>query len=137
MVTIEQVIDHYKYGISHDIFREPVISYAELSIEALEKQIPKRPIHIHEEHSEHLWKRDENGEIDVWAYEEGYCNGPVCTRCHHSECMHCNPEWATDPTTLCVVDKDICPECGEEFDYWHKGNFCPNCGQALDWSETV
>ena len=71
MVTIEQVIDHYKYGISHDIFREPVISYANLSINALEKQIPQKPIHIHEEHSEHLWKRDENGEIDVWAYEEG------------------------------------------------------------------
>lgn len=42
MTTIKQAISHYKYGISHDIFSEPVISYAELSIEALEKQIPKK-----------------------------------------------------------------------------------------------
>lgn len=38
----EEAIRHYKYGITHDIFSEPVISYAKLSIEALEKQIPKK-----------------------------------------------------------------------------------------------
>ena len=28
---------HFKYGISHDIFSEPVTTYARMSIEALEK----------------------------------------------------------------------------------------------------
>ena len=44
MTTIEQAIDHYWYGISHDIFSEPVTSYAQLSIDALEKQIPQKII---------------------------------------------------------------------------------------------
>ena len=44
MVTIKQAIDHYNYGITHDIFSEPVTTYAQLSIEALEKQIPKKVI---------------------------------------------------------------------------------------------
>ena len=133
MTTIEKAIDHYKYGISHDIFAEPVTTYAQLSIEALEKQTPKKPIHIHEEHSEHLWQRDKNGEIDLWAFEYEYCNGPVCTRCYHSECVHCNDEWDTNPTLPCVVDKDICQSCGSVLAF--KPKYCKNCGQALDWSE--
>ena len=40
---IQQAISHYKYGISHDIFHEPVTTYAQLSIDALEKQIHKKP----------------------------------------------------------------------------------------------
>ena len=37
-VTIDEAINHFKYGISHDIFSEPVISYAKLAIIALEEQ---------------------------------------------------------------------------------------------------
>lgn len=103
-------------------------------IDALNKQIPKKPIHIHEEHSEHLWKRDKNGEIDTSAWGAGYCNGPVCTRCWHSECIYCNEEWETDPTEPCVIDKDICPVCGSVLS---KPKYCHECGQALDWSETL
>lgn len=44
MTTLEQAIDHYHYGVSHDIFSEPVTTYAQLSIDALEKQIPKKVI---------------------------------------------------------------------------------------------
>ena len=97
------------------------------------REIPKKPIHIHEEHSEHLWRRDKNGEIDTSAWEAGYCNGPVCTRCWHSECIYCNEEWETNPTGPCVVDKDICPICGSELKNKHK--YCNECGQALDWSD--
>lgn len=104
----------------------------EYASRALEKQIPKKPIHIHEEHSEHLWKRDKNGEIDLWAFSVGYCNGPVCTRCWHSECEHCNEDWETDPTEPCVIDKDICPVCGSVLG---KPKYCHECGQALDWSK--
>ena len=38
-ITIQNAIDYYKYGISHDIFKEPVTSYARLAVEALEKQL--------------------------------------------------------------------------------------------------
>jgi hypothetical protein len=38
-ITIENAINYYKYGISHDIFKEPVTTYAKMAIEALEKQL--------------------------------------------------------------------------------------------------
>ena len=34
---VEQAISHFWYGVSHDIFSEPVTTYAKLAIEALEK----------------------------------------------------------------------------------------------------
>lgn len=40
---VEQAISHFWYGVSHDIFSEPVTTYAKLAIDALEKQIPKKP----------------------------------------------------------------------------------------------
>ena len=36
-VSIDDAINHFKYGISHDIFSEPVRTYAEMTVEALEK----------------------------------------------------------------------------------------------------
>jgi hypothetical protein len=108
-----------------------------MAIFALNKQEPKKPIHIHEEHSEHLWKRNADGTIDTSAMSSGFCNGPYCTRCHHSECEHCNPNWETNPEEPCVVDKDVCPTCGKDLDYWNQGNYCYECGQTLDWSELV
>ena len=41
---IKQAISHYEYGISHDIFSEPVTSYAKLAVDALNKQMPKSVI---------------------------------------------------------------------------------------------
>lgn len=39
-ITIEDSINHFKYGITHDIFSEPVTSYAKMAVEALEKKDP-------------------------------------------------------------------------------------------------
>lgn len=36
-IKIQDAINHFKYGVSHDIFSEPVTSYAKLAIKALEK----------------------------------------------------------------------------------------------------
>ena len=41
---IKSAIVHYNYGISHDIFSEPVTSYAKLAVSALEKQVPQKPL---------------------------------------------------------------------------------------------
>lgn len=38
-MAIQSAINYYKHGISHDIFKEPVRSYAKLAIEAMEKQL--------------------------------------------------------------------------------------------------
>lgn len=38
-IKIQDAIDHFKYGISHDIYSEPVTSYAKLAVKALEKQL--------------------------------------------------------------------------------------------------
>ena len=40
---VKQAISHFRRGVSHDIFSEPVATYAKLAIEALEKQMPKKP----------------------------------------------------------------------------------------------
>lgn len=38
-IKIEDAIKHFKHGISHDIFSEPVKTYAKLAVKALEKQL--------------------------------------------------------------------------------------------------
>ena len=40
-VTVQDAINHFKYGISHDIFSEPVTTYAEMAVEALDNKAPK------------------------------------------------------------------------------------------------
>ena len=38
-IGIQDAINHFKHGISHDIFSEPVKTYAKLAVKALEKQL--------------------------------------------------------------------------------------------------
>jgi hypothetical protein len=38
MELIKEAISHFKYGVTHDIFKPPVTKYANLAIVALEKQ---------------------------------------------------------------------------------------------------
>ena len=41
---ISMAIEHFRYGATHDIFSEPVTTYARLAIEALEKRMPKKVV---------------------------------------------------------------------------------------------
>ena len=41
-VSIQDAINHFQYGISHDIFQEPVTSYAKLAVKALKKQLKEQ-----------------------------------------------------------------------------------------------
>ena len=41
-IKIEDAIQHFKYGISHDIYSEQVTSYAKLAVKALEKQLKEK-----------------------------------------------------------------------------------------------
>lgn len=41
----------------------------------------------------HNWKRDENGNINEWAWEAGFHNGVLCVDCGESVCVNCNPDY--------------------------------------------
>lgn len=86
----------------------------------------------------HTWEKEESGEIDFWAFEYGFCNGPRCARCGATFCRNCvrdvdvelNREWD------CVVEENRCPWCdhrldGMEDDWAH----CPWCGQKINAKE--
>lgn len=69
----------------------------------------------------HLWRLDEKGEIDIFAMDYGYCNGPVCRVCGHSFCVHCNGrdlKFHPDRKAVSAFDEEtcdehlICSECG-------------------------
>lgn len=40
----------------------------------------------------HLWRLDEQGNIDESEDLGRYCNGRVCVLCHYSYCVHCAPD---------------------------------------------
>lgn len=41
-VGIQDAINHFEYGIKHDIFQEPVTTYAKLAVKALKRQIKEK-----------------------------------------------------------------------------------------------
>ena len=88
-MKIQEAISHYNYGIKCDIFSEPVTSYAKLAVEALEKQIPKRPI--------------EDGYYDEPAVCPN-CGGNVINQCDNDyqfrHCHYCGQrlDWSDHPT---------------------------------------
>ena len=83
MTTIEQAINHYKYGISHDIFSEPVTNYARLAVYALERQIPKKVVREGDDDSDYVYcprcKKCIGFNEDIW--DEFYIR--------HWKPMHC------------------------------------------------
>lgn len=100
------------------------------AVRVLKAQEPRQAKHIHEEYPEHFWKRKEDGEIDEFAYEGDFHNGPVCVRCGDSFCKHCEPD-GYETHRHCVTDKYVCPNC-ERLLTWGV-NYCSNCGQGVKW----
>ena len=41
----------------------------------------------------HNWKKDENGNVNEWAWESGFHNGVICMNCGRSVCVHCEPDY--------------------------------------------
>lgn len=73
-------------------------------MDAIELLKGQPPTHIHEERSEHEWERDDDGNIDMWAWEDpdSIHHGPGCRKCYYSFCIECDPNgWDKKP---CVVD---------------------------------
>ena len=57
----------------------------------------------------HVWKKDEDGEIDEWAWDYEVHNGVSCEICHKSPCIHCKPDY--DEKQDCR-EHYTCSECG-------------------------
>jgi hypothetical protein len=101
-------------------------------VNAIEKQIPKKPIHTHEEYEKHDWKKRADGTVDDFAWESDYHNGVICNRCSETICVYCCEDYDKE-AGKCVVDEHYCPNCER---HAFKKDFCRFCGQALDWSDT-
>ena len=105
----------------------------DMSIALLKEQEPKVPIHIHEEYPEHDWEKDKDGNIDEFAMDYGFHNGPACKRCGYSFCMHCKPNGWNEK--LCVIDYYQCPKCGTHIiKNDRKIQYCEKCGQTVEWN---
>lgn len=51
------------YPKQDNIQLEEDITVYEIAIEALEKQLPKKPKHIHVNYGKHLWKKNADGSV--------------------------------------------------------------------------
>lgn len=38
----------------------------------------------------HQWRTNEDGSIDIFGYDAGLHNGPICVLCGYSFCHHCS-----------------------------------------------
>ena len=87
----------------------------------------------------HNWKKDENGNVNEWAWESGFHNGVICMNCGRSVCVHCEPDYLElddctgpepeiDAATALLITREQVERVwrGE----WEPGNpICPICGK--------
>ena len=111
-------------------FTEDDYKANEMAIQALEKQIPKKPKSTHIKYGKHTWAKKENGEIDDFAWDYEYHNGVVCEVCGKTVCVHCNPQY--DRLTDCEDEYYNCTSCGKKIFSAYK--YC-DCGQNIDWGD--
>lgn len=76
---------------------------------------------------EHDWNRRDDGAVDEYAFEVGMHNGPMCKRCGHSWCVHCEPDGIDEPCEITV-----CSHCRREPIYGKRTDYCGNCGARMD-----
>lgn len=95
---------------------------------AVEKQKRRKPEHILIKHGRHKWRRNENGAVDEYAWDDEYHAGVSCEICDKTVCVYCNPDY--DQLTDCEENYWICPSCEKKM--YVKRKYC-DCGQKLDW----
>lgn len=126
-LTIECELSPETDKCLQEIFKDQDKKYQFIK-EAISKHIPMKPIHIHDVHKKHKWKKNDLGEPDEWAWEYEFHNGVECEVCGETVCVHCEPDYMD--LECCILDEDRCPSCGAEIERGKK--FCSECGQALD-----
>lgn len=133
-MTITKAIEamkFYKQRLYNGVFNQYIDAF-DVAVSALEKQVPKKPIHRHEEYPKHQWQKDDDGNIDECAFLEQYHTGVRCERCRKTVCALCNPNYDEDK---CITDFYLCPTCNEKLSKYDSPNGCKSCLQRLDWSD--
>lgn len=131
-MTYKEALETLRYEIEEEGHCSYIEDEMQVAFKALEKQIQKKPVHIHEEYPKHQWQCDKDGEVDLWAWSHQCCNGPVCERCGEVVCENCNPDYDEEE---CIVDEHYCPSCNKKLYKSLNKKYCDDCGQALDWEE--
>lgn len=86
-----------------------------------------KAIHYKRTYKKHNWEKNSKGEIDTFAWDNDFHNGPYCKRCGYSFCVHCNPKgYNKEP---CIVEYYRCPYCKKLVRPSQK--FCDECGFDL------
>ena len=116
---IQEAIRHYEYGISHDIFKEPVATYAELAIDALKK------LFVYEQVK---WERD----VAISQLEDIGC-GLGRKMDDIKEAIEKQKAKKPIEKELYNIPYYICPVCHSRL--MDKQFYCDECGQAIDWEE--
>lgn len=80
-----------------------------------------------EKHEGHLWKKDDQGRTDHFAFDHMYCNGPECLICGYSFCEHCHPEGYE---SKCSEYYYTCGKCGQIVS--DGDNYCSLCGEKIE-----
>lgn len=86
----------------------------------------------------HNWKKDIDGKIDLYAWGEGYCEGPFCLECGRSFCIHCEEVHRGKDAVEAKLNEETCYErtvcsvCGRPIS--EDAQYC-NCGAKMDLKE--
>lgn len=54
-----------------------------------ETRVAAREYELPENARGHEWRRDDDGEVDIFGVEYGHHNGPICVKCGYGFCHHC------------------------------------------------
>lgn len=132
LIDADAVVTIQTYDDMYEEWRAETMTVAEamdkFSDEGCPPSVDAEPVRHGEwiKTRKHLWKKDEDGEVDEWAWEHGFHNGVRCEICHKTPCAHCEPDY--DEKQDCR-EHYICSECGRvviDFEpYCH-------CGAKMD-----
>ena len=130
--AISAIMDACNWNGSGQHTSDELAEAKRMVCEAAKKQIPKKPIHIHEEYDKHDWHKKSDGTVDDFYWDSDIHSGVQCKRCGEIVCTLCHEDY-DEEAGKCVIDKHLCPNCKRGVG---KFKHCPDCGQALDWSDT-
>ena len=86
MTEIEETIKSLKEMFPKGLCEVNEYKMAQVAINALEKQISKKPKSTHMKYGKHTWAKKENGEVDDFAWDYEYHSGVYCEVCGKTVC---------------------------------------------------
>ena len=118
--VIEEAITHFRHGITHDLFTEPVTTYARLAIEALETQMDTakavRPDLICDVNPTEIASHIANGTLHQWCEAWQIAAKTVA---EPGRWVERKLEWFLYRCSQCNGGADV------------RTPFCPHCGSMM------